>query len=57
MHNLHGIPAIIGTLVAGLASLGQHADYLEHDTGRLQLGYQVRHVTTCMRQGVCIKGV
>ncbi len=52
MHNLHGIPAIIGTLVAGLAALGQHADYLEHDTGRLQLGYQVRGGGMCIKEGV-----
>ncbi|KAG2500851.1 hypothetical protein HYH03_001612 [Edaphochlamys debaryana] len=41
VHNLHGIPAIIGTLVAGLAALGQHSDYLLHSTGAQQLGYQV----------------
>ncbi|KAG2489876.1 hypothetical protein HYH03_011678 [Edaphochlamys debaryana] len=41
VHNLHGIPAIIGTLVAGLASLGQHSDYLMYGTGREQLGWEV----------------
>jgi len=41
IHNLHGMPAILGGLVAGLASLGQTSGYLMHDTGRLQLGYQV----------------
>lgn len=41
IHNLHAMPAILGCLVAGLASLGQDSDYLFHASGRLQLGYQV----------------
>lgn len=30
IHNLHGMPAILGGLVAGLASLGQERGYLLH---------------------------
>ncbi|PNH10280.1 Ammonium transporter Rh type A [Tetrabaena socialis] len=41
VHNLHGIPAILGALAAGLAALGQHSDYLLHANGAAQLGYQV----------------
>ena len=54
VHNLHGIPAIVGTLVAGLAALGQHPDYLEHDTGRQQLGYQV--LAGVVTMGIAIAG-
>nr|AAM17923.1 Rh protein homolog-2 [Chlamydomonas reinhardtii]AAM19664.1 Rh2 protein [Chlamydomonas reinhardtii] len=54
VHNLHGIPAIVGTLVAGLAALGQHSDYLEHDTGRQQLGYQV--LAGVVTMGIAIAG-
>ncbi len=41
MHNLHGIPAVVGTLVAGLAALGQDKDYLLRETGGKQLAAQV----------------
>ncbi|KAG2430162.1 hypothetical protein HXX76_010261 [Chlamydomonas incerta] len=54
VHNLHGIPAIVGTLVAGLAALGQNPDYLEHDTGAQQLGYQV--LAGVVTMGIAIAG-
>ena len=41
MHNLHGMPGIIGGLVAGFAAFGQPAAVLHHTTGT-QLGVQVR---------------
>lgn len=41
INNLHGMPAVLGGLVAGLASLGQDPSYLYYSTGRLQLGWQV----------------
>jgi ammonium transporter Rh len=41
IHNLHGMPAILGGLAAGLAALGQGSDYLSYSSGSLQLGYQV----------------
>ncbi|KAG1671786.1 hypothetical protein FOA52_000163 [Chlamydomonas sp. UWO 241] len=40
VHNLHGMPAIYGAVVAGIVSLWQHNNYLMYDTGVMQLGYQ-----------------
>lgn len=37
INNLHGMPAIIGGLVAGLSALGQNTEYILHDTGKIQL--------------------
>ncbi|KAG2429545.1 hypothetical protein HXX76_010780 [Chlamydomonas incerta] len=54
VHNLHGIPAIVGTLVAGLAALGQNPDYLNYSTGRQQLGYQV--LAGVVTMGIAIAG-
>lgn len=41
INNLHGMPAVLGGLVAGFAALGQDSSYLFYATGRLQLGWQV----------------
>ena len=41
INNLHGMPAVLGGLVAGLAALGQDPSYLFYSSGRLQLGWQV----------------
>ncbi len=62
IHNLHGMPAIMGGLVAGLAALGQNSDYLMYATGREQLGWQVVAVIVTMAIGLsgilqsCMKG-
>lgn len=37
INNLHGMPAIIGGLIAGLAALGQNTEYILHDSGGIQL--------------------
>ena len=52
IHNLHGMPAIMGGLVAGLASLGQDSSYLNYSTGRLQLGWQVVAMLVCIGIGI-----
>ena len=54
IHNLHGMPAILGGLVAGLASLGQSTDYLNYESGRLQLGWQV--VAMVVTMAIAIAG-
>ncbi|KAG2438274.1 hypothetical protein HYH02_010972 [Chlamydomonas schloesseri] len=54
VHNLHGIPAVVGTLVAGLAALGQEPDFLNYSTGRQQLGYQV--LAGVVTMGIAIAG-
>ncbi|KAK9829438.1 hypothetical protein WJX72_005875 [[Myrmecia] bisecta] len=41
VHNLHGLPGILGGLVAGLAALRQDAALLGHSSGGAQLGYQM----------------
>ena len=48
IHNLHGMPAILGGLVAGLAALGQDSSYLNYSTGGMQLGYQVVAIVVTM---------
>mmetsp|Transcript_3351 Transcript_3351/g.7324 ORF Transcript_3351/g.7324 Transcript_3351/m.7324 type:complete len:554 (-) Transcript_3351:542-2203(-) len=48
VHNLHGLPSILGGLVAGLAALGQTEDYLPWGDGATQLGYQVLAIVTTM---------
>ena len=48
VHNLHGMPAILGAIVAGLAALGQDSSYLNYSTGGMQLGYQVVAVVVTM---------
>ncbi|KAG1680979.1 hypothetical protein FOA52_009938 [Chlamydomonas sp. UWO 241] len=48
VHNLHGMPAIYGAVVAGIVSLWQNTDYLMHDTGALQLGYQFAAIACTM---------
>lgn len=55
VHNLHGIPGILGGLVAGLAGLGQSGGarmLLPHAAG-LQLGFQVAAIaaTICIAMG------
>jgi len=52
IHNLHGMPAILGGLVAGLASLGQSSGYLNYDTGSMQLGYQIAAMVSTVAIGV-----
>ncbi len=50
VHNLHGMPAILGGLVAGLAGLApDNADFIMR-TGepKLQLGYQVLAMVVTM---------
>uniref|UniRef100_A0A383VGY6 Ammonium transporter AmtB-like domain-containing protein n=1 Tax=Tetradesmus obliquus TaxID=3088 RepID=A0A383VGY6_TETOB len=39
VHNLHGLPGLLGGLVAGLAAFGQAAGVAPH--GNAQLGYQI----------------
>jgi hypothetical protein len=46
------MPAIMGGLVAGLASLAQDSTYLNHSTGRLQLGWQVLAMLICIGIGI-----
>ena len=41
VHNLSGMPAVLGGLVAGFASLTQSSGYLNYDLGITQLGYQI----------------
>ena len=52
IHNLHGMPAILGGLVAGLAALGQDSSYLNYSTGGMQLGYQVVAIVVTMAIGI-----
>ena len=52
VHNLHGMPAILGGLVAGLASLGQDSSYLNYSNGSLQLGWEVLAMLVCMGMGI-----
>lgn len=52
IHNLHGMPAILGGLVAGLASLGQSSDYLNYPSGSTQLGYQIAAMVATLAIGV-----
>ena len=52
IHNLHGMPAILGGLVAGLASLGQDNSFLNYSNGSLQLGWQVVAMLVCMGIGI-----
>ncbi|KXZ48230.1 hypothetical protein GPECTOR_29g134 [Gonium pectorale] len=54
IHNLHAMPAVLGSLVAGLAALGQHSEYLEHPNGRTQLGYQV--LASVVTVGIALAG-
>eukprot|EP00798_Chlamydomonas_sp_ICE-L_P024559 gene24559-10170_t len=54
VHNLHGMPAILAGLVAGLAALGQDSDFLNYSTGKMQLGYQVLAMVVTM--GIAIGG-
>lgn len=46
VHNLHGIPGILGGLVAGFAAFGQDMSVVPHHSA--QLGYQIAAILVTM---------
>ena len=54
INNLHGMPSIIGGLVAGLVALGQNTEYILHDNGGIQLINEI--LAMIVTGGIAITG-
>ncbi|KAG5191009.1 ammonium transporter family-domain-containing protein [Tribonema minus] len=51
IHNLHGMPAVLGGLIAGLIALSEDGSYLLHSPAA-QLGYQAAAVASAVAIGI-----
>ncbi|KAG1678391.1 hypothetical protein FOA52_015158 [Chlamydomonas sp. UWO 241] len=52
VHNLHGMPSLLGATVAAIVSLWQHEDYLWYGTGVEQLAWQFATVGSTLAMAI-----